>query len=45
MYTYEQQIFQKKIQVYREEYRIKGVQVQELENRIEILEKELQEVQ
>ena len=44
MYTYEQQIFEKKIQIYREEYRVKGVQVTELENRIEIISKELQEV-
>ncbi|UPR03248.1 hypothetical protein HOP50_12g65760 [Chloropicon primus] len=43
MYTYEQQIFQKKIEIYQEEYRVKGVQVTELENRIEILEKELRE--
>ena len=44
MYTYEQQIFEKKIQIYREEYRVKGVHVTELENRIEIISKELQEV-
>ena len=43
MYTYEQQIFQKKIQIYREEYRVKGVQVEELNNRIELLEKELKD--
>ncbi len=43
MYTYEQQIFQKKIQIYREEFRVKGVQLDERNNRIELLEKELRE--
>ena len=43
MYTYEQQIFQKKIQIYREEYRVKGVEVEELNHRMELMEKELRD--